>query len=178
MLLFQVSTPYISTMSTTTIKSAIPYGFTSQEITVEGDTNQGLPSFTITGLPSRTIEESRERIRSAIRNSGFIFPRRKIIINLAPASIAKTGASLDLPIALSILALSEQLLTSDTANRMFAGELALDGQIRPVRGIISIIECAIRKKYKEIIIPAESAAQASLIANKIRIIPVHNLREL
>ncbi len=61
---------------------------------------------------------------------------------------------------------------------MFAGELALDGQIRPVRGIISIIECAIRKKYKEIIIPAESAAQASLIANKIRIIPVHNLREL
>ena len=178
MLLFQVSTPYISTMSTTTIKSAIPYGFTSQEITVEGDTNQGLPSFTITGLPSHTIEESRERIRSAIRNSGFIFPRRKIIINLAPASIAKTGASLDLPIALSILTLSEQLLTSDTTNRMFAGELALDGQIRPVRGIISIIECAIRKKYKEIIIPAESTAQASLIANKIRIIPVHNLREL
>ena len=105
MLLFQVSTPYISTMSTTTIKSAIPYGSTSQEITVEGDTKQGLPSFTITGLPSRTIEESRGRIRSAIRNSGFIFPRRKIIINLAPASIAKTGASLDLPIALSIFTL-------------------------------------------------------------------------
>ena len=178
MLLIQAHTPYTAAMSTSKVMSAIPYGYASQKITVEGDSNQGLPSFTIIGLPSRIIEESRERIKSAIRNSGFIFPRRKLIINLAPAGLAKSSSSLDLPIAIAILLLSEQLLPSDLVNRMFAGELSLDGQITPVRGIISIIECAIHNHAKEIIISAGNAAQASLVADQIRVIPVQNLREL
>ncbi len=178
MLLIQVSTPYTAAMSTSKVLSAIPYGYASHQITIEGDYNQGLPSFSIIGLPGRIIEESRERIKSAIRNSGFSFPKNKIIVNLAPAGLTKSGSSLDLPIALGILSLSEQLLQRDLNGKMFAGELSLNGDIKPIRGIISIIECAIHKGIKEIIIPADNAAQAGLIADKIRIIPVQNIREV
>lgn len=178
MLLFQVATPYTAAMSTSKVLSAIPYGYSSHQIIVEGDSNQGLPAFNIIGLPGRIIEESRERIRSAIRNSGFAFPKNKLIINLAPAGLAKSGSSLDLPVALGILTLSGQLLQRDMNNKMFAGELSLNGEIKPIRGIISIIECAINKNISEIIIPADNSNQAFLVADKIRIIPVKNIREL
>lgn len=139
----------------------------------------GLPCFNIVGMVSKSIAESRDRIRSAITNSGFTFPRHKITMNLAPASLSKSGTSLDLPISLAILTLSEQLLQRDVKDSMFAGELSLNGDIRPITGIINIIECAEKRALKAIYIPAANAAQASLVTDsKIHIYPVHNLREL
>ena len=105
------------------IFSAIPCGFDGKIVEVEGDMNRGLPAFNIVGMANKTINESRERVKSAIVNSGFSFPDRKVTINLAPADLAKDGSFLDLPIALSVLTLSGQLIKSDTRDRFFVGEL-------------------------------------------------------
>ena len=105
------------------IHSAIPHGFTGKLVEVEGDMNKGLPSFNIVGMANKTINESKERVRSALVNSGFSFPDRKVTINLAPADLLKDGTGLDLPIALAILTLSQQLLQKDTMDCIFAGEL-------------------------------------------------------
>jgi magnesium chelatase family protein len=95
------------------VYSALPYGYEAKIITVEGDSNRGLPSFTIIGMIDKTINEARERIRSAICNSNFTFPNKRLTINLAPAEFKKAGSYLDLPIAIAILILSGQLLQSD-----------------------------------------------------------------
>ena len=179
MLLIQALTPYTAAMSIAKIISAIPYGYDSQTIVVEGDQNQGLPCFNIIGLPGRAIEESRDRIRSAIINSGFSFPHHKLIINLAPAELQKSGSYLDLAIALCILSLSQQLLASDSINSAFIGELALNGDLRPVRGIISIIEHLRKQGIKRLFIPAANASQAALVADDdMEIYATHKLREV
>ena len=165
-------------MSTTKIYTAIPWGFESQLIGVEADIRKGLPAFNIVGMASRTINESRERIRSAITNSNLIFPKQKILINLAPSGLEKTGTGLDLAISVAILGLSGQILMKNAHSSMFAGELALDGKIRPIRGIINVIECAIRHNFKRIYIPEENAPQAQILASKIRIFPIKNLKDL
>ena len=113
------------------IYSAIPQGYSGSLITVEGDTNQGLPCFSIVGMANKTITESRERVRSALVNSDFRFPTKKVTINLAPAELTKDGSHLDLPIAVALLVLSEQLLPTDISGFVFVGELALDGEIKP-----------------------------------------------
>ena len=177
-LLIQSATPYSGPMSTAKIYSAIPFGFDGHLVAVECDANRGLPALNIVGLPSRSIDESRQRIRSAINNSLFTFPASKLTVNLAPADIKKTGSHLDLPIALSILVASSQLLQSDVENKAFVGELALSGEIRPVRGIINIIETAKRNHLKQLFIPADNAKQAALVANDFQLIPVKNLREV
>ena len=179
MLLRKDALPYNPAM-TNHVYTAIPEGFDSRLITVESDANHGLPNFNIIGMPSRSISESRDRIRSAIRNSGFTFPNsQKITVNLAPADCFKTGSSLDLPIALSVLTLSQQLLQNDLNNRLFVGELSLDGSIKAVKGILNIIECAKKFHFKQLFIPAQNSEQASLIADSsIAIFPIHNLREL
>ena len=102
--------------------AAIPFGFNGELVEVEGDTNRGLPAFNIVGMASKTVNEAKERVRSAIVNSGFCFPDQKVTINLAPAELLKDGAYLDLSIALTILILSGQLLESDTKGKLFVGE--------------------------------------------------------
>ena len=124
------------------IHSAIPYGFEGKMVEVEGDMNKGLPSFSIVGMANKTINEAKERVRSAIVNSQFSFPDKKVTISLAPAELQKDGAYLDLPIALSILVLSGQLIKDDVAGKVFVGELSLNGELRPLKGIINIIEAA------------------------------------
>lgn len=178
MLLTQALFPYISAMTNSKLYSAIPFGYHGQLITVEGDTTRGLPGFNIVGMPNRTIDESRERIRSALQNSSFRFPSNKVIINLAPAEFKKTGSYLDLPIALAVLALSRQLLPKDLAGRLFVGELSLSGELRPVRGIINIIECAKANGLRSVFLPADNAAEATLVADDIELYPIRNLREL
>lgn len=145
------------------IYSAIPYGFTGHLIEVEGDLNRGLPSFNIVGMANKTISEARERVRSAITNSGFFFPSYKVTINLAPADLNKDGSYLDLPIALSILILSKQLLLKDIKNRLFVGELSLDGKLKPIKGIINIVEAARDAGIEEIYLPSANLPQATLI---------------
>lgn len=159
------------------IYSAIPYGFEGRLVEVESDMNRGLPAFNIVGMANRTVNEAKERVRSAIVNSEFRFPDKRVTVNLAPAELLKDGAYLDLPIALSILLLSGQLVCSDVANKSFVGELSLDGELRPVRGIINVVETARDEGYKEIYVPIQNLAQASLVSG-ITIYGIKTLQEL
>ena len=127
--------------------------------------NRGLPAFNIVGMANKTISEARDRVRSAIVNSGFSFPDKKVTINLAPADLNKDGSYLDLPIALSVLVLSRQLLKVDTEGRLFVGELSLDGKVRPVKGIINIVEEARAAGIKEVFVPYKNLSQATLISD-------------
>ena len=162
------------------VNSAQPFACTANGITVEADSTRGLPNFEIIGHANHVITESRSRIRSAISNSGFVFPPKHLIINLAPAEVPKRSTHHDLPIALAILALSQQILARDISECLFVGELALDGQIRPVHGIINIIEYAEKQNFKAIYIPADNANEAKLCAkqSKAKIYPVDSLKNL
>ncbi len=159
------------------IYSAIPYGYDGHLIEVEASTSKGLPSFNIVGMADKTINESKERVKSALVNSGFTFPNKKLVINLAPADLQKDGSYLDLPIAITILTVSNQLLPKDSQDRLFIGELSLDGQIRPVKSILNIVETAKELGFKEIFLPKNNLTQAKLISG-VDLIGVKNLREL
>ena len=139
--------------------------------------NRGLPAFNIVGMANKTINEAKDRVRSALVNSEFSFPDKKVTISLAPAELQKDGAYLDLPIALNVLVLSGQLLKSDVRDHLFVGELSLDGAIRPVRGIINIVEVAKKAGYKEIFVPKANLPQASLVSGPT-IYGVNTLQEL
>ncbi len=156
--------------------STIPYGYEGRLIEVEADSSNGLPAFNLVGMANKTVSEARERVRSAIANSAQDFPDRRITINLAPAEVQKDGTFLDLPIALAVLALGGQLHQSDLDQRIFVGELALNGSLRPVRGIINIVEAARASGYPEIILPKANLNQASLVPG-INLIGVDSLTE-
>src|SRR6185369_7203119 len=118
------------------VLSAAVVGLDAVPVEVEIDiAAQGLPSFTIVGLPDKAVEEAKERVRSAIRNTGADFPARRITVNLAPADLPKEGPSYDLPIALGVLLASEQL-KADVSAMLFSGELSLDGRVRPTTGVL------------------------------------------
>ena len=157
--------------------SVIPFGFDGELVEVEGDTSRGLPAFNIVGMASKTVNEAKERVRSAIVNSEFCFPDKKVTINLAPAELQKDGAYLDLSIALTILILSGQLLESDIKNKIFVGELSLDGEVRPVRGIINIVEVAQKSGFEDIYVPINNLSQASLVPG-INVFGIKNLQDL
>ena len=157
--------------------AAIPFGFNGELVEVEGDTNRGLPAFNIVGMASKTVNEAKERVRSAIVNSGFCFPDQKVTINLAPAELLKDGAYLDLSIALTILILSGQLLESDIKNKLFIGELSLDGEVRPVKGIINIVEVAKEHGFAKAYVPMKNLPQARLVPN-IDVFGIRSLQEL
>lgn len=162
------------------IHSALPIAYAANGITVEADSTRGLPSFEIIGHANHVISESRSRIRSAILNSGFSFPAKHLIINLAPAEIPKQNPCLDLPIAIAILALSQQLLVKDTLDCLFAGELALDGKIRPIKGVINLLEHAKNANLKHVFIPHQNRNEAKIYAPRanFKIYPVKSLQEL
>ncbi len=159
------------------IHSAIPYGFEGRLIEVEGDANHGLPAFNIVGMANKTISEARDRVRSAISNSGFSFPNQKVTINLAPADLAKDGSYLDLPIALSVLVVSKQLLMDNVKKRLFVGELSLTGELRKIKGIINIVETAKKAGISEVYLPIQNLPQASLVQG-INIYGVDTLKNL
>ncbi len=154
-----------------------PIGFEGSLIEVESDMANNLPSFQIVGLGNKAIDEAKERVRSAITNSFLEFPKKRITINLAPAELPKDGAHYDLPISLAILCSSGQLKQKELDHIIFAGELALDGSIRPIKGVINIAETAKKNGYTQICIPADNAEQASLI-DGIDILPVRSIKEL
>lgn len=159
------------------VYSAIPFGYSGRLVEVEGDTNRGLPSFTLVGMANKTITEARERVRSAILNSDLIFPSQKVTINLAPAELAKDGSHLDLPIAITVLILSSQLLQSNCEHRLIVGELSLSGHTKPVRGIINIVETAKEAGFREVILPSDNLPQARLVPG-IKLTGINNLLEL
>jgi len=159
------------------IMTAAPIGFDGSIVEVECDSSNGLPSLTIVGLGNKAIDEARERVRSAISNSLLEFPKKKLTINLAPAELPKDGTHYDVPISLSILCVSGQLRQEELNGSVFAGELALDGKLRPISGAISITETAKTSGYKKIFLPKQNAAQASLVSD-IEIFPVDTLKDI
>jgi len=159
------------------VKTVAPVGFEGSMVEVECDASKSLPSLQIVGLGNKAIDEARERVRSAIVNSFLEFPKKKITINLAPAELPKDGAHYDLPIALAILCISGQLNQSELENAVFAGELALDGKVRPIKGVINITQKAKASGYKTIYLPLKNANQAGLVTD-IDIIGIRTLKEL
>src|SRR5436190_23449820 len=120
------------------LRSAAVFGIEASPVTIEVDVSFGLPGFTMVGLPDPSVRESRDRIRSAIRNSGYEFPSHRITVNLAPADVRKAGSSFDLPIALGILAASGVVERRHISDFVLLGELSLDGSIHATRGVLPI----------------------------------------
>jgi len=157
------------------LKSAAASGIEGILIDVEADISRGLPNLVVVGLPDAAVKESRDRVKSAITNSGYDFPTRNITINLAPADIKKQGASFDLPIALGILLASEQIESLE-APWAAIGELALDGSTRPVRGALCAAMACHAGKISTLVLPVENAAEAGLVKG-LRVIGVTSLEE-
>jgi magnesium chelatase family protein len=139
-------------------------GVDAVEVTVEVDIHPGLPAFTIVGLPDTAVQESRERVRASLVNSGFEFPMRRITVNLAPADLRKAGPGFDLALAAAVLAASGQVMTERLSSHAVCGELGLDGAIRPVRGTLAIADAARRAGLGGMICPRANADEASLVA--------------
>ncbi len=145
-------------------------------VEVEVDISPGLPSFTIVGLPDAAVQESRERVRAAIRNSGCAFPMKRIVVNLAPADLKKAGPAYDLPIAVGILLSSEQV-NADVSQTIFLGELSLDGGLRHTNGVLPMVALAYKEGFSTIIVPDADAKEASLVEGT-KIIPITSLPQL
>lgn len=160
------------------ILSAAVVGLEAELVEVEADIlNNPLGAFSIVGLPDTAVSESRERVRSAIKNSGLYFPKRKVTVNLAPADLRKQGPSYDLPIAVSILAATKKIKRENFDNLLFAGELALNGELRPVNGVLPIAIKAKNAGITAIFTPAANAAEAKLVKD-LEVIPINNLLDL
>ena len=152
-------------------------GLNGFKIDVEVDTNVGIPSYDIVGLPDAAVKESKERVRSAIINSGFRFPTNRITVNLAPANVRKVGANFDLPIAVAILVSSNQIQETKYKDFVFVGELGLDGVVKPVNGILPLLISARNEGFKNFIIPKANENEASYIEG-ITVYALENLTEV
>lgn len=163
-------------MSLAVVYSRAAVGISAPLVSVETHLANGLPALSIVGLPETEVKESKDRVRAALLNTRFDFPSRRITINLAPADLPKEGGRFDLAIALGILAASQQIPTADLEQYEFLGELALSGQLRPVRGVLpAAIQAA--RSGRILVLPAENAPEAALVS-EARILPIHHILEL
>ncbi len=158
------------------VYSAALVGLDSEPIEVEADVLGGLPKFNVVGLPDAAVSESRERVRSAIKNSDSFFPGTRITVNLAPADLRKAGPSYDLPIAVAIMQTTAQI-NFNPESKIFIGELALDGKLRPVNGVLPVAIMCQKLGFKTLFLPEDNAKEASLI-DGIEIIPVKKFTDL
>ena len=152
-------------------------GIDGFSVCVETDISNGLPAFDIVGLPDAAVKEAKERIRSAIKNTGFRFPAKHIVINLAPASKRKEGSGYDLPMALSIICATEQIYAPDLSKCTFFGELSLDGTVQPINGILPMVISAYKSGFTDMFVPTENADEAAVIEG-VNIYPVSSLKAL
>ena len=152
-------------------------GIDGFSVCVETDISNGLPAFDIVGLPDAAVKEAKERIRSAIKNTGFRFPAKHIVINLAPASKRREGSGYDLPIALSIICATEQIYAPDLSKCAFFGELSLDGTVQPINGILPMVISAYKSGFTDMFVPTENADEAAVIEG-VNIYPVSSLKAL
>lgn len=158
------------------IHSAAVIGLEAQPVEVEVDIGRGLPSFLLVGLPDKAVEEAKERVRAAIKNSKARFPSDRITVNLAPADIPKVGPSYDLPIAVGILAATVQI-EAPPENFLFLGELSLNGNLRKTNGILPMVMMAKKKGYRKVFLPEVNSQEASLVSG-IEILPLKSLKDL
>src|SRR4051794_39272840 len=163
-------------MALSVLHSRALCGMQAPPVTVEVHLANGLPSFTIVGLPETEVKEARDRVRAALQNARFDFPTRHVVVNLAPADLPKESGRFDLPIALGILAANGQLPTERLSEYEFVGELALSGELRPVRGALAMSVGVLRAK-RAFVVPAENAAEASLVDDAV-VYPARNLLEV
>lgn len=159
------------------VKSYALDGLSGYAVEVEVDINSGLPGYEMVGLASTATKESKERVRSAVKNSGYMYPMKRLTVNLAPADTKKEGPSFDLPVAVGMLAASEQLTRTDYKNYVMVGELGLDGSLRGVNGIMPLLIAAMQSGHKSFIIPTANAAEASYIEG-IQVFAFSSLREV
>lgn len=156
------------------VLSAAVTGLDAHLVEVEVDIGGGLPQFSVVGLPDATVRESRDRVRAALKNTGFAFPVKKITVNLAPADLKKEGSGLDMAIAIGILVAQDLLPAESVKNHVLVGELSLDGRVKPIAGALSI-GLACRSKHP-LIVPAENGAEAAVVEG-VQAYPVHTLTE-
>jgi magnesium chelatase family protein len=156
------------------VLTATVVGINGLVVEVEVDVSNGLPTFMIVGLANEVVKESRERVRSALKNSGLEFPAKRIVVNLAPATVRKEGGSFDLPIAVGLAAASGQIALSDDVGYLVLGELSLDGSLRAVRGALAMVSGAGRAPVRGIILPHQNAREASVCTAQ----PVHGVKAL
>ena len=149
-------------------------GLEGVAVTVETDVSRGMPTYEIVGLPDAAVKESKERVRSAIKNSALTFPLQKITVNLAPAYVRKEGTALDLPVAISLL-VAEGAVKADLGNTVFVGELALSGELRPITGVLPLIISAKEKGYTTFVVPEGNAKEASYV-HGVRVYAAKSLR--
>lgn len=159
------------------VKTISLNGIEGNLVEVQTDIAGGLPNFEIVGLPDTSVKESKERIRTAIKNSGIEFPSRRIIINLAPASTKKEGTSYDLPIAIGILIALNEIQKDNLENTIFIGELSLDGKVNRINGVLPMCIEALNLGIKRVILPKANTIEAAVI-EQLEIIGVNNLKEL
>ncbi len=160
-----------------TVKTFTLDGISARPVRVEVDVHRGLPGFAIVGLPDAAVREARERVRAALVNCGYEFPLRRIVVNLAPASLRKAGPGMDLAIAVALLGASGQLETESLSRMAIVGELALDGSTRSVNGALAIAEAAREGGADAIILPAENGPEAAL-AGGVDVLPIDSLSQL
>jgi magnesium chelatase family protein len=158
------------------MRSAAVYGIEACTVNVEVDVSFGLPGFTLVGLPDASVRESRDRVKSAIRNSGFEYPRHRITVNLAPADIRKAGSLFDLPIALGVLAASGMITRRNIDDVMLLGELSLDGGIHSARGVLPIAAAARQQQFRSLLLPSSNRAEAAVVQG-LELFPVRSLVE-
>ena len=158
------------------VRTAAVFGIEACLVQVEADVSFGLPAFTMVGLPDVSVRESRDRVRSAIRNSGFPFPEHHVTVNLAPADLRKAGSSFDLPIALAILAAIGCVTRRDVDDMLILGELSLDGGIQAARGVLPIAATARRQQFGGLLLPRPNRAEAAVV-NGLQLYPVRSLTE-
>lgn len=159
------------------VKSMSLHGLEGYPIEVQVDVSGGLPCFEIVGLPDTSIREAKERVKTAIKNSGFELQSRRIIVNLAPANTKKEGSYLDLPIAIAILLNIEEIQKQDLGSTIFIGELSLDGKINKINGVLPICIEARRLGIEKVIVPVENSNEAAIV-DGIDVIGVKTLKEV
>ena len=159
------------------VLSSAVLGIDAYQVEVEVDITSGLPTFTTVGLPEASVKESKERVKSAINNSGYRFPDDRITVNLAPADIKKEGTGFDLPIALGILAASGIIPSEIASQYPILGELSLDGRIKPVKGSLPMALAAKTAGYSTIIVPRDNGREAAVV-KEISVLPAKSLSQL
>ncbi|MFQ5905508.1 MAG: YifB family Mg chelatase-like AAA ATPase [bacterium] len=158
------------------VNSGAVLGIDAYVVEVEADVSSGLPAYATVGLPEGAVKESKERVASAIKNSGYSYPLKRVTINLAPADIKKEGAAFDLPIAVGILAATAQASVSLLERTIILGELSLDGSLRPIRGALPITAASKEAGFESILLPTENANEAGIVEG-IDVLPVANLKD-
>lgn len=163
-------------MFSTVISGAV-YGIDSYLVQVEADLSSGLPCFIIVGNPGNEVRESGERVRIALKNSGIQIPPMHIAVNISPGDIRKVGTGFDLPVAAAVLAAMGKFPPDSVKGKLFLGELSLDGELKPVHGVLPVVTCAVNEGIRQVIVPKENAKEAA-IASKIKVVGAASLKQV